>query len=163
MSVAEISEVTQAASCVGENHPRPLVALFAAGERVFAAEFDRRMRETEFCALSLAHSRNILRHLGSGPRRASQLVQASDVSKQALSQQIAHLERNGYISVEPDPTDHRARILSLTDKGVSAQRLVKRLFAEIEADWAELVGESELDSVRTVLTRLIQGAADAGC
>lgn len=136
----------------------PLVALLGGLEAVFVREFDRRLKTTDMCALSLAHSRNVLRYLD-GPEhetvRASQLVARSGVSKQALSQQIAHLERNGYLVTGPDPKDHRARIVTATDRGREAQRLVKRLFAEIEQDWATIVGTEEMSALRGTLVALL--------
>lgn len=133
----------------------PLVALLGRLEAAFVEEFDRRLKETEFCALSLAHSRNVLRHLGPGPRRASQLVSAGDVSKQAISQQITHLERNGYLTVAPDPADSRARILSLTARGKRAQALVRQLFVDIEAEWAQQLGVADFEDVRRLLSALV--------
>ena len=130
----------------------PLPALLAEGAAVFARDFDARLATSEFPALSLAHSRNVLRYLADGPRRASAIAAEGGVSKQALSQQIAHLEANGFLLVEPDPADARARLLRLTDSGIRAQRLVHRLFAEIEADWAESFGADDVESLRSVLT-----------
>lgn len=141
--------------CKGDR--RPLPALLNGAERAFVEEFDRRLADSPFCSLSLAHSRNILRHLGSEPIRASQVVQQCGVTKQAVSQQIIHLERNGYLVVEPDPLDGRARMLLLTEKGCQAQRLVAELFAEIERDWARRVGAENLAVLREVLTELVQG------
>lgn len=137
----------------------PLVALLGRLEAAFVEEFDRRLKGGEFCALSLAHSRNVLRHLGSGPRRASQLASACDVSKQAISQQIVHLERDGYVTVSPDPTDSRARILRLTAKGERAQALVKDLFVEIETEWAQQVGVGDFEDVRRLLSALVENRA----
>jgi DNA-binding MarR family transcriptional regulator len=137
------------------DHKVPLPALLGRAERAFNTEFDRRIAVSEFTTLSLAHSRNILRHLGSGPIRASQITSLCEVSKQAVSQQIVHLERNGYLTVSPDPVDHRARILTLTDKGMRAQRLVKRLFVEIETEWVEAMGPDGVP-LRPSLTRLLE-------
>lgn len=133
----------------------PLAALLARLEAAFIAEFEARLRDSPFCALSLAHSRNVLRHLGAGPRRASQIVALADVSKQALSQQIAHLERNGYLRSEPDPADSRARMLVLTDRGQAAQAHAKATFAQIEADWAERVPDGGMVHLRELLLTLI--------
>ena len=140
----------------------PLVALLGRLEAAFIQEFDRRLRSSEFRALSLAHSRNVLRHLGGGPRRASQLVAACDVSKQAISQQIVVLEREGYLSVAPDPTDSRARVLSLTPKGERAQRLVRDLFVEIERDWAATLGGEDFETVRRLLSVMVEARPRSG-
>lgn len=146
-----------------EPAPIPLPALLAEAEAAFAAEFDRRLARSEFCALSLAHSRNVLRHLGDHPRRASDIVNACGVSKQAISQQLTHLAAHGYLTIEPDPADGRARLLRLTEPGRQAQRLVKTLFTEIERDWAARLGAERLATVRLVLTELLGAAAGASC
>ena len=133
----------------------PLVSLLGRAEDAFIHEFDQRIGASEFCALSLAHSRNVLRHLGAEARRASQVVERCGVSKQAVSQQISHLERNGYLTVEPDPTDQRARMLRLTPKGERAQRLVRRLFRDIERDWDARVGDQDAAALRRALATLL--------
>lgn len=141
----------------------PLVALAGQTENAFITEFDKRIAATPF-ALSLAHSRNVLRHLGTEPRRASQIVGLCGVSKQAVSQQIGHLAQHGYITSEPDPADNRARLLSLTAKGCEAQHLVRRLFVEIERDWAAQLGTERFDLLRTLLLDLLaQRPEDGGC
>ena len=137
-----------------QRDPIPLVALLGRAEADFAAEFDRRVALSDMDHLSLAHSRNVLRHLTSGPMRASQVTAVADVTKQAISQQIAHLERHGYLTARPDPTDQRARLLELTEKGQRAQRTVKRLFAEIEDDWAAALGAERAAALRDALTAL---------
>lgn len=139
----------------------PLVALVGRTENAFIAEFDRRIATSEF-ELSLAHSRNVLRHLGDEPRRASYIAGVCGVSKQAVSQQISHLELNGYIDSAPDPADHRARLLSLTKKGREAQGLVKRLFVEIEHEWAAQLGVERFDSLRTLLSDLLSQRRQSG-
>jgi DNA-binding MarR family transcriptional regulator len=133
----------------------PLVTLLGGVEAAFAAEFDRRIAGTEIGDLSLAHARNVLRHLSGGPLRASQLVSRSGVSKQALSQQIAHLERAGYVAVDPDPSDHRARIVALTERGDRARQLVRRVFRQIERDWARELPDGDLERVHATLTTVL--------
>ncbi|MBK8448221.1 MAG: winged helix-turn-helix transcriptional regulator [Micropruina sp.] len=141
----------------------PLPRLLAEAEAAFAAEFDKRMRRGEFATLSLAHSRNVLRHLGDGPLRARDIVGDCGVSKQALSQQIAHLEQGGYVAIEPDPADARARLVTLTEKGARAQQIIRRLFIDIENDWAAEFGADDLATVRRVLVALLtRGRTRAG-
>lgn len=159
---ARAQEFTRA--CAGSPMPGdrvPLVALMNRGAIRFAAEFDARLRDSEFCSLSLAHSHNVLRHLGAGPRRASALVGLGNVSKQALSQQIAQLERDGYVEALPDPSDARARLLTLTPKGERAQALVHALFVEIEEDWAAQIGSEDVAALRRVLTALATAGPNA--
>lgn len=132
----------------------PLVALLGELEAAFIAEFDARLKGSDFCALSLAHSRNVLRHLRRGPLRASAIVDRCSVSKQALSQQISYLESHGYVEVTPDPADQRARMVALTDKGAAAQDLAMRLFGAIEREWAADLDPGEVEVLRSLLLRL---------
>ncbi len=138
----------------------PLVALLGRAQALFITEFEARLRETDFDALSLAHSSNVLRHLADGPRRASHLVAQCGVTKQAISQQIAHLERHGYVTVCRDETDQRARVIALTPHGRAAQELVRRLFTEVEDAWTQRIGETNASALRRSLTIALAAARE---
>ncbi len=145
--------------CTGDDRGRvPLVGLLGRAHALFVAEFEERLRAADLDQLSLAHSSNVLRHLAEGPRRASHLVTQCGVTKQAVSQQISHLERNGYVEVRPDESDQRARLVALTAKGESAQELVRRLFTEVEDDWVERMGEADAAALRRALTAVVDDA-----
>ena len=141
--------------CVGSDGRHPLGSLLARAHAGFIVDFEARLRSSEIEDLSLAHSTNVLRHLAEGPRRTREIVDRCGVTKQAVSQQIAHLERNGYVSVGRDDEDQRARIISLTAKGEAAQSVIFRLFGEVEQDWAERIGEGEVAALRQALTALL--------
>jgi DNA-binding MarR family transcriptional regulator len=141
----------------------PLGALLHRVAAFFAADVDRRLAASEFSDLSLAPTRNVLRHLGDGPLRASQIVDRCEVSKQAVSQQIAHLERAGYLSASPDPRDLRARILTLTERGARALVLARLLFAEIEQEWARQIGAEDMGHLHRSLARLLERLPDRPC
>ncbi len=135
---------------------RPLVSLLGCAKDAFTAEFDRRIKASEFDSLSLAHAANVLRHVGEGPHQASRIVELCGVSKQAVSQQITHLERNGYLRVSPHPTDHRARVLEATAKGRRAKAFVDQTLADIEADWFDSLGVDDGPQLRRILTGLME-------
>jgi len=140
--------------CNGPDGNRPLSVLLSRAEALFLAEFDRRLADSDFADISLAHSANVLRFLNGGPQRASQFVGACGVSKQAVSQQIAQLEKRGYIHSEPDPQDQRARILSLSERGEAAQVFVRQIFGEVEESWGQQLGARDASSLRRILERL---------
>lgn len=132
----------------------PVAALLGAAREAFGAEFDARIKASEMNVLSLAHAHNVLRHLGNGPMRASAIVNRCGVTKQAVSQQIAHLQRNGFVRALPDPDDQRARLIELTDCGIAAQAVVKQLFADIERDWTTRIGQEHMATLREALAIL---------
>ncbi|MDN5718061.1 MAG: MarR family transcriptional regulator [Janibacter sp.] len=142
-------------ACTGADGRPPLVNLLARAQASFVADFEGRLRASEIDGLSLAHSTNVLRHLSEGPRRARDIVDRCGVTKQAVSQQIAHLERNGFVVVSRDEEDQRARIVALTTKGECAQVVVHRLFEEVESDWAGRIGDDAAAALRQALTDLL--------
>lgn len=139
---------------------RPLCFLLARAEGQFVAEFDARLAAAGYPDLSLAHTANVLRFLQAGELRPGQLVELACVTKQAVSQQVAHLERRGYVTVGPDPRDSRARQVQLTTKGDAAQRVAAQLFVQIEQDWATQIGAEQLGALRTLLERALLHLTD---
>nr|WP_269779025.1 MarR family winged helix-turn-helix transcriptional regulator [Propioniciclava soli] len=97
-----------------------------------------------------------MRHVGRGGcARPRQVAELSGVSKQAVSLQIAHLERAGYLRTLPDPSDGRARVLELTARGRSAQRWVLRTMRELDALWRDRWGEDVWSEVRGRLREVV--------
>lgn len=137
-----------------ETTERPLISLLGTVKGKFEAPLAQRLKASEFHTLSLAHAANVLRHLAEGPQQASRIVGACGISKQAVSQQVTQLERNGYLTVRPHPTDHRVRVLEATDKGHRAMVFVEQIFAEAEQEWAASLGPKDGPELRRLLTAL---------
>ena len=76
-------------------------------EHVAAAGFDD---------LGRAHVR-LFRFPTAEGNRPSELADRLQVSKQSVNDLLHDLEARGYLVREPDPTDGRARVVRLTDRG----------------------------------------------
>ncbi len=50
-------------------------------------------------------------------RRVTDLAAHAGKTKQSMHELVGHLERHGYQRREPDPSDTRARLVSLTERG----------------------------------------------
>ena len=61
----------------------------------------------------------------------------------------------------PDPTDGRARLVRLTDRGRAVNETVRRHLDGVEREWARRVGEERYAVARSVLADLVPGAAAA--
>lgn len=98
--------------------------------------------------------------------RLTELAERAGLTKQAVSEVIPELEQLGYLTREPDPRDRRAKIIKLTPKGRDACLTGRRLFAEIEREWAEQLGEDLLAGLREAAERIAaaerDGSAQAG-
>jgi DNA-binding MarR family transcriptional regulator len=141
--------------------PFPLSTLLGRVQAVFAAEYDQRLAELGMPDLSLSLGTNVLRHLhGDEGIRLGTLADLAGVTKQAISQQITHLAAHGYVSVEVDTSDSRAKLVRLTDKGRWSQETGRPVFAELEADWRTRFGDDEIRQLRALLEGILAQLGD---
>jgi DNA-binding MarR family transcriptional regulator len=97
--------------------------------------------------------------------RLTDLAANAGFTKQAVGEAVTELERLGYVTRVPDPQDGRAKIIKLTDRGMDAVIKGRRIFAEIEREWAEQIGPELMAAFRQAATRIaaLEGVAvDAG-
>src|SRR5688572_23431727 len=97
--------------------------------------------------------------------RLTDLAAEAGLTKQAVGEAVTELERIGYVMRVPDPQDGRAKIIKLTDRGMDAVIKGRRIFAEIEREWAEQIGPELMASFREAATRIaaLEGhAVEAG-
>ena len=56
----------------------------------------------------------------------------------------------------PDPDDGRAKIIKLTERGREACLTRRRLFAEVEQEWAEQLGPELVGGLREAAERIVE-------
>jgi DNA-binding MarR family transcriptional regulator len=93
--------------------------------------------------------------LAVGGLHASALADRLRVSRQAVAQAVAALERHGYVTRVPDPVDARARIIELTPRGRQALRVMRSNAIELEKRWQQVLGERRLGEFRETLALLL--------
>ena len=95
--------------------------------------------------------------------RLTELAEKAGLTKQAVGEAVTELERLGYVVRVPDPLDRRAKIIKLTELGLDGCLKGRRLFAQIEAEWAEQLGQELMASFREAATRIaaLEGAPTA--
>jgi DNA-binding MarR family transcriptional regulator len=81
-------------------------------------------------------------------------------TKQAASKLAATMLSAGYLIEAPINDDARARPLRLTARGRKLLDAVERIYAELEADWADVIGTKSLERLRTDLTRAVIATHD---
>jgi DNA-binding MarR family transcriptional regulator len=86
--------------------------------------------------------------LVAGGLHASDLADQLRVSRQAVAQGVAALERHGYVSRVPDPVDARAQIIELTPRGRQALRVMRSNALNVEKRWEKALGPERLDELR---------------
>jgi DNA-binding MarR family transcriptional regulator len=93
--------------------------------------------------------------LAAGGLHASDLADRLRVSRQAVAQAIAALERHGYVARVPDPADARARIIELTPRGRQALRVMRSSALDVEKRWQEILGQKQFGELRKILQTLL--------
>ena len=97
---------------------------------------------------------NILQHPTPDGLRPSQLAARAQMTKQAANRLIRHLETRGYLALEADSRDHRARIVRLTDRGWALIGTIRAVVEDVEAEWSGRLGQRRFETLRALLTEL---------
>lgn len=109
--------------------------------------------------LRLVH-RSIIRDLLLDGLRPTELAARLGLSKQAVNDLLREFEANGYIRLEPDPSDGRAKRVVVTDRGWAMATLAADVSRDVGRRWAARVGEDRFAVFEEVL-REITGAGEA--
>ena len=140
-----------------DSPPRPLPAILAQVKRLAVQDMFERMTASGFPDVREGHGCVFgfidLEH-GS---RLTDLADRAGLTKQAVGEAVAELQQLGYLERVPDPEDGRAKIIKLTQRGVDAALTGRRLFAEIENDWAARYGEERVASLRECVEEIAAG------
>jgi DNA-binding MarR family transcriptional regulator len=111
------------------------------------------LAEKGFGDVGAAHL-GVLQHPTPDGVRPGELAARSQMSKQAANRLIRHLEGRGYIELEPDLADQRARIIRLTERGWDLIAAIQSIVADVEAEWARRLGERRFRTLRRTLADL---------
>jgi DNA-binding MarR family transcriptional regulator len=94
--------------------------------------------------------------------RPSELAAWARITKQSMGSLLDHLEAGGYVERTPDPSDGRAHLVRLTERGWSLAATTRRLVRQAEAAWAQRIGAARVEELREVLTQLAATHDDGG-
>ncbi|WP_313814700.1 MarR family transcriptional regulator [Glutamicibacter sp.] len=116
----------------------------------------------EFNSLSMREY-DVLFNLRFCPGGRSRLVDLNQnllISQPSLSRMVTRLEDKGLITRESDPDDHRALLLSLTDKGLALQQEIGRQHAKhLHELLGEALSEEEFEHLYRLTTKLRDAVA----
>ena len=142
-------------------HERHLIALLNWAADLMVREMNHRLGQAGLDDIREAHG-CVFGNIGPEGARLTDLAQRAGLTKQAVGEVVSELERLGYVERSPDPEDGRAKIIRLTEKGAVAQQAGYGILDEIEAEWAERIGEEGVEQIRDRLTELLGLGVPAG-
>lgn len=85
---------------------------------------------------------------------ATELAERAGITKQVMGRFIDDLESHGYVERMPHPSDRRARVVRLTDRGRSASRALRDAADKVESACREELGTERLATLRQLLDEL---------
>ena len=107
-----------------------------------------------------AHS-GVFAHIDVEGTRLTELARRANVTPQAMGELVDDLERMGYVTRVPDPTDRRAKLVTLTPTGMACVEAALATVVHIERGLSELLGASRLKQLQRTLRRIID-SGDTG-
>lgn len=85
----------------------------------------------------------------------NELAKKARITKQAMSKVVKHLEAEGYIFTRKHASDNRAAVIYLTDKGKILLINSSEIYQEIQAEYTDLIGATDTDALRNILSNLV--------
>jgi DNA-binding MarR family transcriptional regulator len=128
----------------------PLIRLLDVGLGAFSEELTRRVAETRFSDIRITHG-CVFGNIDPDGTRLTDLAERAFMTKQSVGEVVSDLEQRGYVERVPDPSDGRAKIIRLTDRGQEAMALGRQVIDEIEEQWAERYGAERVAALRDAL------------
>ncbi|MGB7051818.1 MAG: MarR family transcriptional regulator [Acidimicrobiales bacterium] len=87
--------------------------------------------------------------------RATELAEAIGLTKQATGQILDRMDELDYVQRVPDPSDGRAKVLQLTDRGQRAAQTLLSIADENEEKLLAALGQTRHRQLRAALASLI--------
>lgn len=127
-----------------------LLALMDLAVEAMYADFHKSLEEAGITDVRPTHG-CVFRYVDDDGMRLTELAARAGLTKQSVGEVVDDLTRLGYIERFPDPTDKRAKLIRLTDKGATTQQTGFALFAKLEQDWADAFGADRVAALRSLL------------
>jgi DNA-binding MarR family transcriptional regulator len=108
-----------------------------------------------YAHLNPAHV-GLFRTEGFDGRRPTEIADQMQVTKQSVNDLLRDLERMGYVELQPDPSDARARLVRLTPLGRKLERVVWREAEAAENEIAGALGRRQFRDFRATLAEVTE-------
>ena len=111
------------------------------------------LAEAGFDDIRPAHT-VVFQHINAEGSRLSELAERAQLTKQSMGYLVDYLEDHGYVERRADPSDRRAVLIFLTERGWAEVREALRIIGKIEREWARRLGKQQMEQLRVLLTEL---------
>jgi len=137
---------------IDHDTPRPslMIRLLSLAFDDFCEQVEQRLADTPYNDIRISHG-CVFGNIDPQGTRLTELAERARMTKQSVGEVTSDLEQRGYVERVPDPSDGRAKIIRLTERGRDAQALGVGLIDELEEQWAERFGAERVAALREAL------------
>ena len=131
----------------GRERPANLAVLL---REAFVAVNDRvtvRLADRGHAAVRTAHGA-VFQYIDDTGTTVSALAERAGMTKQAMAELVAYLERHDYVTRTTDPDDRRAKLVSLTGRGREVLAIAQGMVPELDRMVTDLLGERRTRQLR---------------
>jgi DNA-binding MarR family transcriptional regulator len=135
-----------------EQEPRLGILMFVA-HRAMESRALAAAAAAGFDDITHAQAR-VFERIGPEGTRLTELAEQAQVTKQTAGFLVDQLEKAGYVERRRDPTDARARLVCVAERGARAVKVANAEVERVEAEWAAYLGKDEMRQLRRTLSKL---------
>lgn len=92
-----------------------------------------------------------------GSATVNALAERLDVERTAMGKMVGFLERDGFLSLRPSPTDGRYRVIELTSEGRLLHKKASPLWLAAQQEFSDLNGATNVAALRMELNGIVVG------
>jgi DNA-binding MarR family transcriptional regulator len=133
--------------------PENLAILLREPFRLMTDRLYERLRERGYDDFRVPHGA-VFQFLDDAGTPVSELARRARMTKQSMSELVAHLETRGYVERFDDPGDRRARPVRATARGLAVYAVVREFVAETAAELDAKLGAERVSRLRELLSDL---------
>lgn len=139
--------------------PVPLARLFATATRYLIDELHARLADRGWAGMRPAFGFTLLAARRQ-PLTSGAIATLLGMTKQAASKLVDAMEVEGYVRRCPARDDARSKVVELTPRGHRLLAVVEEIYAELEAEWAQVIGTARVEALRRDLTEVLLASHD---
>jgi len=133
----------------------PLILLVNRADRALQADMVRTANELGYPQVKQAHNA-VFGALGGDGARATDLAARAGITRQSMGEIVRDLVELGFVTMEPDPLDRRAKLVKYTPAGVELTNGGFQHILDLEERFAEEFGAERYEQARDVLAWVVQ-------
>jgi DNA-binding MarR family transcriptional regulator len=149
------------ATAVRARREQMLLRLLFRAQHQMNAELARRLAARGYRDFQASFT-TLLAHVDTEGTTISALARRTGTTRQAVSQLVQSIEDAGLVERRPNPADGRSVVVRHTDLGRQILLDAIDAMTAIEHEYAAVLGDEGLDSLKSLLTRLNDGIDPEG-